>query len=115
MEDLLNLYALSYNPLEPVVNVDETSKQLLEDKRPSVPIRFRHALRQDYEYKRNGTQAIFLAVEPKGARRYVSVRDRRTAREFALFTRRLLKKSAYRRARLVHLVVDNLNTHFEKS
>lgn len=115
MEDLLNLYALPYNPLEPVVNVDETSKQLLADSRPSLPPRVGHSIREDAEYVRNGTQAIFLAVEAKGGRRYVSVRDRRTAREFALFTRRLLRKPAYRGTRKIHLVVDNLNTHFEKS
>lgn len=115
MEDLLNLYALPYNPLEPVVNVDEASKQLLEDIRPILPLSSGHPRRQDAEYKRHGTQAIFMAVEAKGGRRYVSIRDRRTAREFALFTRRLLHKPAYRKARKVHLVVDNLNTHFEKS
>lgn len=115
MEALLNLYALPYNPLEPVINVDEASKQLLEDSRLSLPLTAGRPVRQDAEYKRNGTQAIFLAVEPKGGRRYVSIRDRRTAREFALFTRRLLRKAVYHAARKIHLVVDNLNTHFEKS
>jgi hypothetical protein len=115
MENLLNLYALPYNPLEPVVNVDEASKQLLADSRPALPLRAGHSIREDAEYVRNGTQAIFLAVEAKGGRRYVSIRDRRTAKEFACFTRRLLHKTAYRKARKVHLVVDNLNTHFEKS
>ena len=115
MEHLLTLYARPYNSLEPVVNMDEASKQLLEDSRPSLSLAAGHPIRQDAEYKRNGTQAIFMAVEPKGGRRYVSLRDRRTAREFALFTRRLLGKPAYRKARRVHVVVDNLNTHFKKS
>lgn len=115
MKNLLDLYALPYNPLEPVVNVDEASKQLLEDIRPPLPLAANHPIRQDAEYQRNGTQAIFLAVEAKGGRRYVSIRNRRTAREFALFIKRLLCKPAYRAAITIHLVVDNLNTHFEKS
>ena len=56
-----------------------------------------------------------MAVEPKGGRRIVSVRDRRTARDFALFTKKVLNTPAYRTARTIHIVVDNLNTHCEKS
>jgi hypothetical protein len=34
MEDVLDCYQRPYNPREPVIGVDEFSKQLLADKRP---------------------------------------------------------------------------------
>ena len=37
MEDILTLYAKPYDPREPVVCLDEKSKQLLADSRPSFP------------------------------------------------------------------------------
>jgi hypothetical protein len=37
MEDILELYAEPYDPKQPVVCFDETSKQLLRAKRASTP------------------------------------------------------------------------------
>ena len=37
MEDVLDLYAESYDPQRPVVCFDETSTQLLADARPPIP------------------------------------------------------------------------------
>jgi hypothetical protein len=54
---------------------------------------------------------VFVAVEPKGGRRVVKVTERRTKPEFVGFVRHLLERS-YASARKVHLVLDNLNTHF---
>ena len=36
MEDVLDLYHQDYDPDHPVVCFDETSKQLVADKRPSI-------------------------------------------------------------------------------
>jgi hypothetical protein len=70
--------------------------------------------KQDYEYKRAGTCNLFVAVEPKGERRILEVTARRTKVDFVDFVCRLLK-AVYARARKVHLVLDNLNTHFRSS
>jgi hypothetical protein len=70
--------------------------------------------KQDYEYKRAGTCNLCVAVEPKGKRRIVGVTARRTKVDFVDFVCRLLK-AVYHRASKVHLVVDNLNTHFRSS
>jgi hypothetical protein len=115
MEDILKLYAKPYNPKEPVVCFDEKSKQLLEDARPiqkTCPYKTR---RRDYEYKRNGARNVFLAVEPKGGHREVIVTKRRTKKDFSYEIKRLLNTRLYRNAKRVHIVLDNLNTHFEKS
>lgn len=111
MYELIDLYARPYDPREPVVGVDEKSKQLLAETREPLKGKVRKA---DYEYKRNSTENIFLAVEPQAGKRTVRVTDRRTKKDFAKFVRLLVDK-VYPDASVVHLVLDNLNTHFANS
>lgn len=113
MYDLLDLYARPFRKGEPVVCLDEKSKQLLRDTRAPLPIKPGAPAKHDYEYGRAGTCNLFVAVEPKGARRTVVVTDRRTKTDFVAFVRHLLE-DVYATARRVHLVMDNLNTHFRK-
>ncbi len=113
MYDLLDLYTRPFRPGEPVVCLDEKSKQLLEEPRAPLPIRPGTPARQDYEYIRGGTCNLFVAVEPKGGRRTVSVTNRRAKPDFVAFVRHLLE-DVYATAGRVHLVLDNLNTHFRK-
>ena len=113
MYDLLDLYARPLRAGEPVVCLDEKSKQLLKDTRTSLPVKPGASAKQDYEYERAGTCNLFVAVEPKAGRRTVSVTDHRAKTDFVAFTRHLLEH-VYRRAHRVHLVLDNLNTHFRK-
>ena len=114
MEALLALYARPYNPLEPVICLDEKSKQLLAQTRRPLPLQAGVAAREDYEYRRAGTRNIFVAVEPKGGRRRAGVTARRTKADFVRFVQELVE-GAYRCAQKVHLVLDNLNTHFRGS
>jgi len=114
MYGLLDLYALPYVAREPVVCLDEKSKQMLKDTRTVLPLKPGVPAKQDYEYKRAGTCNLFVAVEPKGERRLVDVTARRTKVDFVHFVCRLLK-AVYAKARKVHLVLDNLNTHFRAS
>jgi hypothetical protein len=114
MYDVLALYAKPYDPQEPVICLDEKSKQLLEQTRPPMPARPGHLAREDYEYRRAGTRNLFVAVEPKGGRRAVAVTCRRTKPDFVGFVRSLVS-GVYAAARRIHLVLDNLNTHFRSS
>lgn len=114
MYGLLDIYALPYLEREPVVCIDEKSKQMLKDTRTPLPLKPGAPAKQDYEYKRAGTCNLFVAVEPKGERRIVEVTARRTKVDFVSFVCRLLKE-VYVRARKIHLVLDNLNTHFRAS
>ena len=110
MEDVLDLYAEPYAPQKPVVCFDETSTQLLAETRPALPAQPGRPLRQDYEYRREGTRNLFLACEPLAGWRHVALTQRRTAQDFAQ-QMRWLADEAYPEAEVVRVVLDNLNTH----
>ncbi len=114
MYKLLALYARPYDPREPVICLDEKSKQLLRKTRALLPAKPATPVREDYEYERSGTCNIFVAVEPLGGKRLAQVTERRTKADFVGFVLRLLD-SGYSKARKVHLVPDRLNTHFRES
>jgi DDE superfamily endonuclease len=111
MYDLLELYARPYSEREPVICLDEKSKPLIRDSREGLPVKSGAPAKYDYEYVREGTCNVFVAVEPKGGRRVVKVTERRTKTDFVAFVQQLLERS-YVSAKKVHLVLDNLNTHF---
>ena len=70
-------------------------------------------LRQDYEYRREGTRNRFLACEPLAGWRQVAITERRTMQDFAQQMRWLVDE-AYPEipvVRVVRVVLDNLNTH----
>ena len=110
MEDVLDLYAEPYDPKRPVVCFDETSTQLLAETRPALPAQPGHPLRQDYEYRREGTRNLFLAGEPLAGWRHVAVTERRTMQDFAQQMRWLVDE-AYPEVAVVRLALENLNTH----
>jgi len=115
MEDVLDLYEKPYNPNKPVICFDEKSKQLIESARKSKPTKAGSPKRTDYEYERNGTRNIFMAVEPKAGFRKTKVTKHRKCPDFAKFIKELLTFNGYQNAKKIHIVLDNLNTHFEKS
>jgi hypothetical protein len=114
MYRLLELYKQPYNPRQPVICMDEKSKQLLEDSRQPIQAKPGKAEKYDYEYKRKGTCNIFVAVAPKGGTRVVKVTDTRTKEDFAYFVKELVEVH-FHDANFIQLVLDNLNTHFEGS
>jgi hypothetical protein len=113
MYELLDLYAKPYCRDEPVVCIDEKSKQLLRDSRQGLPLKPGKPTRVDYEYERAGTCNIFVAVEPRGGHRIARVTAHRGKVDFIGFAQHLIR-DVYRSARRIHFVVDNLNTHFRK-
>jgi hypothetical protein len=113
MEDVLDQYEKPLSTSEPVVCLDEQPHQLLDHSRSPVSARPGQPAKQDYEYRRCGTCSVFVAVEPKAGKRFVQARGQRTRADFARFVRDLVKR--YPRARKIHLVLDNLNTHNPKS
>ena len=107
MYALLDLYARPLSRAEPVICIDEKSLQLLAHSRDPLPMAAHRPAEQDYEYVRNGTTNLFVAVEPKAGRRIVEVTAQRGKIDFVAFLSDLLTH-AYAKARRVHLVLDNL-------
>ena len=110
MEAVLEVYQRPEDARFPVVAMDERPVQLLEDIRPPVPMKPGRIARIDYEYKRKGTLSAFLFTAPFQGWRRVSVRQRRTAVDWAEEVKYLLDE-VYPDAERVTLVCDNLNTH----
>lgn len=113
MEDVLALYEKPYKMKEPVVCLDEKPVSLHGEVRPPRPARPGHIAKRDSEYRRCGTANIFAVVEPKAGRHFTHATPDRSAAQFARVIRRVV--GAYRAARTIHIVMDNLNTHCEKS
>jgi len=110
MEDVLSVYQRPYDPLRPLVCLDECSKELHKTPRGSLKRQAGKPEREDYEYERRGTRNLFLAVEPLAGKRTVRVTERRTAHDFADELKRLVDQD-YPHAEKIVLVTDNLNTH----
>ena len=110
MEDVLDVYELPYDPLRPVVCMDEKPYQLLGEARESWAMRPGDNRKVDSEYVRHGTCSIFTFVEPLGGKHHVSVREHRTAVDWAEEIKYLVDV-LYPDVDKIILVMDNLNTH----
>ena len=110
MEDILDVYELTYSPMYPVVCMDEKPYQLLDNIGEPLPAHPGNNQKVDSEYKRNGTCSIFIFVEPLGGKRYVSVREHRTAIDWAMEIK-YLSDVVFPNVKKIILVMDNLNTH----
>ena len=110
MEDVLDVYVRPYDPRRPQVCLDETSRQLLGDVTPPLPVTPGAPAREDYEYTRQGVCNLFMLAEPLRGWRHVVVSDRRTRTDFAHCIRELVEVH-YPDAERIVLVLDNLNTH----
>ena len=110
MEDILEVYRRPYDPEEPMVCMDEITKQLTKETRRTIPAEPGIPARYDYEYERNGVCNLFMFYEPFGGKRYVSITDHRKKVDWALQIKELLDNH-YPSARKIVLVMDNLNTH----
>jgi hypothetical protein len=110
MEDVLDLYAEPYDPVQPTVSFDETTKQLIAETRIPLPMEPGKPERVDYEYERKGTANLFLVTEPLTGWRHVDVTDRRTKHDFAQQMRDLVDRH-FPDATSIRVVLDNLNTH----
>lgn len=114
MEDVLEVYTRPYDPRFPQICMDESAKQLLQDKRESLPLQPGQPERVDYTFEAVGMCKLFLACEPLKGQRQVKVTQRRTSQDWAHFIRELVDVH-YPTAEKLVLVMDNLNTHTPSS
>ena len=109
MEDILDVYKLPYDKKHPVVCMDEKPYQLLGEARELLPMIPRSDRKTDSEYVRNGTVSIFAFIEPPGRMHHVSVREHRTALDWAEEIR-YITDDMYPDAEKIVLVMDNHKT-----
>lgn len=108
MEDILEIYQHPYDPLNPVVCIDETNKQLIKETR--IPCGPGEPEKVDSVYVRNGVADVFMISEPLAVRRETVVTESRTAMDFAEILK-YTSDTLYPKAERIILVTDNLNTH----
>jgi hypothetical protein len=110
MEDVLETYALPYDPNVPLICMDEKPCYFIADEQEPIPMSVNHPKLEDYSYRCVGSGSIFMFVEPLGGWRHTEALRRRTKLDWAHQIERLLLEF-YPEAEKVRLVMDNLNTH----
>jgi hypothetical protein len=109
MEHVLDVYKLPYDEDYPVVCMDESPKQLIEEI-ASTAMKPGQEARVDYEYIRHGMVNIFIANEPLRGKRIVEVTEFKTKKDWARFVKRIADEM-YPQAKKIKLVMDNFKTH----
>ena len=110
MEDVLEVYKRPYDATQPLVCMDEISKQLVSETRQPLPAQPGQAQRYDYEYRREGVCNLFMFFEPLRGWRHLKVTQRRTRQDWARAMKELVDVY-YPDAECITVVLDNLNTH----
>ena len=110
MERVLDVYKKPYDPAFPVVCMDESPKQLIEEGKQSQSMKPGYETRVDYEYIRHGVVNIFMANEPLRGKRFTEVTEFKTKKEWAVFVKRIANEF-YPKAKKITLIMDNFKTH----
>ncbi len=110
MEDVLAVYQQAPCESQPLVCMDETSKQHVKETRLPLPARVGDVEKYDYEYERNGVSNLFMVCAPLLGWRHVEVTDRHTCTDWAQLMRDIVDVHFPSAERIV-VVMDNLNTH----
>ncbi len=111
MEDILEVYSRPYDPMHPVVCMDEKPFQLLDEQLQPIPMsKTNHTKKYDCEYERKGSCSIFMFTEPLGQWREAHALPTRTAVDWANKIKWLVDE-CYPNVEKIVLVMDNLNTH----
>ena len=109
MENVLDIYKKPYDEDYPVVCMDESPKQLIEDC-SSTCMKPGQVTRVDYEYVRHGVINIFMANEPLKGKRMVEVTESKTKKDWAYFIKRIADEM-HPEAKKMTLIMDNFKTH----
>ena len=110
MEDVLDVYKRPYDPKQPLICMDEITRQMLSETREPLPAQPGSVERFDSEYKREGVADVFLFFEPLTGQRHLDVTEHRTRKDWAEEMRKL-SDEWYADAERILVVCDNLNIH----
>lgn len=109
MESVLDVYERAYDPDYPVINLDESPKQLISELRQSF-VDSQGVIHQDYEYAREGVAEIYMLVEALGGRREVLIEDDHNSQTYAKVVAHIADQM-YPEAKTITIVEDNLSAH----
>ena len=110
MENVLEVYTRPYDASHPVICMDESSKQCVQEIRPPQGMRPGQVARYDAEYERNGVGHLLIYYAPFDDWRRTDVATNHAAPTWAEGVRRLVEED-YPEAQRITLVMDNLSTH----
>ena len=99
MEHVLDVYARPYDAAEPVVGMDETTKQMVDHVIAPLPAVPGRSARYDTLYRRHGVAVIFMFFEPLRGWRRVTVDESKTRWIGRIRSRVWLRKIIHRPAR----------------
>lgn len=109
MENILRLYRLPYDERYPVVCFDERPCFLIGDVVEGFELKAGQVRKEHYEYEKNGSCCLLLAIEPLTGKRIAGVYDQRRKVEYAEFMQ--LLATHFPKAEKIRVIQDNLNTH----
>ena len=109
MENILRLYRLPYDRDYPVICFDERPCFLIGDVIKGLELKPGQVRKQHYEYAKNGSCCLLMAIEPLTGRRIAKVYDQRRKVDYADFMQ--LVSQYWSDAKILRLIQDNLNTH----
>lgn len=113
MKDVLDTLAKPPSNSEPVVALDERPVMLRDPARPERPLVPGKLRRPDYEYRRRGTANAYCIVEVHQGRHLTHATRNRKADAFVQALQRIADEFPH--AKHIHLIMDNLNIHCERS
>lgn len=109
MENVLSVYERPYDERFPVVNLDESPKQLIGQLRK--PFMSSDGIwYEDYEYERNGVVSMYMVCEALRGYREVLVRGSHNAVTYAEIIAHIAE-NMYPKAEKITLIEDNLSAH----
>jgi len=109
MENILRLYRLPYDERYPVLCFDERPCFLIGDVVQGFELKPGQVRKEHYEYEKNGSCCLLLAIEPLSGKRIAVVHDQRRKVEYAEFMQ--MVATLFPKAEKIRLIQDNLNTH----
>lgn len=109
MEAVLDVYERAYDPSHPVVNLDESPKQLISEVRQSF-VDSQGIIHQDYEYSREGVAQIYMIIEALAGKREVHIEDDHSSQTYAKIIA-YIAEQMYPHAKRITIVEDNLSAH----
>ena len=109
MEAVLDVYERPYDANHPVVNLDESPKQLISEVRKTFTDS-KGQTYQDYEYARQGVVSMYMIAQALGERREVLIEDDHTSLTYAKVIAHIVE-DMYPEAEKITIVEDNLSAH----